>query len=304
MQCLEPFVMKNPKYKNAPFQRPFLVVPCGHCLACRSRRSAAWSNRLSVEDKHSVSSWFVTLTYADEALPSCYFGIENTPSICRGLPQFDNVPTMPVLLRDDFQKFMKRLRSKTDINLKYYLAAEYGGETYRPHAHCIFFLDKVIDRDHFAQLLAYSWSFGHVRIDVLSPSLIRYATNYITKMPDEDSYYKLLCELGFPQFSLMSKRLGAAYIDDARFQHDGSPDSCYFRCDDGTKSILPRYYRDKLYDDRQKKRIADHLQDVLGIPEDIACDLMKLKKYLYAQKAAVRQAQVNDKSKKSRKNKI
>lgn len=313
MQCQQPLTIKNPAYMKKPDQRPFVVVPCNKCLACLSRRASSWANRLLVEDKHSVSSWFVTLTYDDSSLPVLRQWNDREPCLVRGFQDpltfttdqwEDYFDQTSVLVTKDFQDFFRRLRHISDIKFKYYLAAEYGSKTFRPHAHVVLFCDRVVDRDHLAEMIGSAWSFGMTRLDTLSPALIRYATKYICKTPSEDNYYRMLCDLGFPQFSLMSKKLGIAYLEDAKLQHsDGTPESVYYLLDDGTKSLLPRYYRDKLYDDRQKRRYAEYIQDKQGIPFD-ASDGELIHKYVLAQRNAYDVFKYKDKQKKERRNKL
>lgn len=307
MQCLQPLTIKNPAYMKKPDQRPFVVVPCNKCLACLSRRASSWANRLLVEDKHCVSSWFVTLTYSDENLPvvSTWKDYQVLRRGFRIIGEEENYyDQTAVLVTKDFQDFFRRLRHISDIKFKYYLAAEYGSKTYRPHAHVVLFCDRVVDRDHLAEMIGSAWSFGMTRLDTLSPALIRYATKYICKTPSEDNYYRILCDLGFPQFSLMSKKLGIAYLEDAKLQHsDGTPESVYYLLDDGTKSLLPRYYRDKLYDDTEKKRYAEYIQDKQGIPFD-ASDGELIHKYVLAQRNAYDVFKYKDKQKKERRNKL
>jgi len=42
---------------------------CGKCLPCLKKRKAQWSYRLENEMRHSITAYFVTLTYNDDNLP-------------------------------------------------------------------------------------------------------------------------------------------------------------------------------------------------------------------------------------------
>lgn len=93
-----------------------LMVPCGHCTACRVARYSEWSTRLFDELDFFKNSVFLTLTYKDECLP-------DGGSLCKL----------------DLQKFFRSLRkaitpfvvpsSVLQPSLRYYGVGEYG-ETY------------------------------------------------------------------------------------------------------------------------------------------------------------------------------
>ena len=70
MQCLHPFVIKNPNLMVNGDMRRTIEVPCGHCVACRIARSREWAVRLLHESEFWDEYCFVTLTYDDEHLNS------------------------------------------------------------------------------------------------------------------------------------------------------------------------------------------------------------------------------------------
>ena len=85
-------------------------VPCRQCTECKMARAKEWAVRLYSELKTTEKSCFITLTYSDEHNPG-------------------------ILLKQDFQKFIKRLRK--DYQLKYFACGEYGDLKLRPHFHAI-----------------------------------------------------------------------------------------------------------------------------------------------------------------------
>lgn len=165
--------------------------PCGKCDGCLSSRSSDWSVRLSHELKDHQASSFITLTYE-----------VNPVSVCKR----------------DAQLFLKRLRSLlVPRRIRYYLASEYGGKTFRPHYHAIIFGHDFskdpgaheVRRGLFTSpLLLSAWGLGHVSSGTVSDASIRYVTNYILTKDATPSG----CE---KTFSLMSRRpgLGANWID-------------------------------------------------------------------------------------------
>lgn len=92
-----------------------LQLPCGKCYECQSKRAVEWSLRARHEISMHDENCFLTLTYDDENLPSY------------------------LIVKSEFQKFMKRLRKKTKTKLRYMVSHEYGSKSGRPHHHAIIF---------------------------------------------------------------------------------------------------------------------------------------------------------------------
>lgn len=92
-----------------------LVLPCGRCTECISKRAIEWATRAKHELSLHAENSFITLTYNDENLPSIHD------------------------IKPEFQKFIKRLRFNTKQNIRYMVSHEYGSQTFRPHHHAIIF---------------------------------------------------------------------------------------------------------------------------------------------------------------------
>lgn len=92
-----------------------LKIPCGKCNECISKRAIEWSTRARHEISMHNNNCFLTLTYNEDKLPSIY------------------------VVKEEFQKFMKRLRKHTKQKLRYMVSHEYGSKTFRPHHHAIIF---------------------------------------------------------------------------------------------------------------------------------------------------------------------
>lgn len=182
----------------------------------------SWAFRLSVEARYSLASYFITLTY-DELH-------------CDG-----NVH------KEDIQKFFKRYRKIYKGDFKYFLCAEYGERTYRPHYHLhLFFKDAVQIGDVYDDV-SKAWKLdgkkiGNVDIGITESGSIWYTTkNHITKNDVPDGLN--------PCFNLMSKRpaIGSDYVEKMKLWHKSDYNRVYATTDDGYKMALPRYYKDKLY---------------------------------------------------------
>lgn len=228
--CYTPFYRKELEYAHIP-------LPCGRCPNCVARRISAWSFRLMVEDRQSHSSLFVTLTYGDDSLPR-------------------TISNYKTLSRRDVQLFCKRLRKlQPHDKIKYYAVGEYGSKFWRPHYHAIIF---NADPDKVER----AWSLGGrgiglVHIGNVTGASIGYCLKYMAKPSRIPLHAK---DDRVPEFALMSKRLGANYLDQAQIAwHKNSLEKrMYCVAPGGVKLSMPRYYKDKIYDEEERMIIAEH----------------------------------------------
>lgn len=175
MQCKTPFMVQH-EGRNLP-------VPCGKCPFCRARRISGWSFRLLQEERHSLSSLFITLTYDTKHVPITERGFMS-------------------LAKRDVQLFFKRLRKANVGKLKYYVAGEYGGKTNRPHYHIILFGAEV-------STIQEAWGLGSVHYGTVSGASVGYTLKYMSKkgkIPLHSNDDRV------PEFSLMSKSWGHATL--------------------------------------------------------------------------------------------
>lgn len=162
-----------------------IQVPCGKCTGCRADQALMWSIRAYHESTLHFKNSFITLTYSDE-----------------------NLPPDGKLVKEDLQKFFKRLRKKyPPKHIRYIACGEYGDTTKRPHYHAIIFgedflHDKIqLTDDLYTQEdLANVWNLGHVSIAPVTMASICYVCGYVVKkIHDNDT------------FNLMSRRPGIGY---------------------------------------------------------------------------------------------
>lgn len=223
-------------------------MPCGKCPTCLRRRLTGWAFRLEQEQNVSDSSHFITLTYDTSNIPIDKKG-------------------RPVLEKADVQKFLKRLRfaqhcadttrleqsmARGTFNLKrrkpikYFAVGEYGTRTKRPHYHLVLFNADL-------ELIQDAWQQGHVHYGTVTGGSVGYTLKYMMKWQDKTQFGDLPRE-----FSLMSKGLGINYLTaqkiawHKRLLHD----RVYIPLEGGKKIAMPRYYRDKIYNEHQKKALA------------------------------------------------
>lgn len=191
-----------------------MYVNCGKCNCCLSAYKSAWTTRLDNEVKSSAYSLFFTLTYDNAHIPTltlsnnvlhsnrtsdddiilCDYGINNPY-----LPKIQNyesdTETIGYCSKSDVQKFFKRLRRKVEYDQKkiitnipkhfrefrYFVTAEYGPNTYRPHYHgLLFFSNEHVGRAVEKHYLHQSWQLCDSKnIDV--SRVINNASTYVAK---------------------------------------------------------------------------------------------------------------------------
>lgn len=239
---LRPEVLEHP----LPDQE-IVMVPCGVCSGCRLDRGKAWSDRMLLEfatprDGVARRALFLTMTYDDDHVP-IITGTDGVPY--RSLDKIH-----PRL-------FWKRLRYYYPDKLcRYYLAAEYGDHTFRPHYHAILFnfsLDDFPDSFVFSTKddnplyesprLNKIWSFGSVRFSVANYATFTYVARYVLKKQFVSDLGSLFYRGRCPPFNCQSLKpgLGADFFKDPEFSRVSVSDGVNVH-----SVALPRCVLDKI----------------------------------------------------------
>lgn len=239
MACDSPYrVIKAGEKIGQKVYNEDINVPCGKCPPCKLRRVQEWVFRLLIEERHSFSSYFITLTYDTQHVPITKNGFMT-------------------LDKRDVQLFMKRLRKHNSAKLTYYTAGEYGDQKYRPHYHMILF--NLEDQESIFK----AWDLGDVHIGKVTGDSIAYTAKYIDKqkripLHRNDDRVK--------EFSLMSKGIGKQFLTDQMvkyYKNDVSRN--HVVKGSGHIEALPRYYRNKIFTDQEKedqrKYILQYIED-------------------------------------------
>lgn len=249
MECQKPFYLRRQEQ----------WVPCGHCNFCLQTRRAAWSFRLKQECKVANSSAFITLTYSPEELPL-------------------GPGEQPVLLKSDFQDFMKKLRNADNearggtrrkwlSKLRYYSVGEYSPEG-RPHYHSIMFNleNSVYPR------IPDIWAKGFTHVGKVQPASIHYVTGYVI---DREGDWGMRT---FP-FSCISNRsggLGKNYMTQEMANYHKQGWKGYTRTN-GQFGPLPRYYKDRMFTHAERAKMnAKTLEQMDKQYEERIAELSKL----------------------------
>lgn len=253
MACSYPITLK----RGNPILPTVELVPCGKCINCIQRKRAEWTFRLKQETKQHLFTSFLTLTYNDS-----------------------NLPKNGKLQKKELQNYFKRVRT-TEKNLKYYAIGEYGTKNKRPHYHAIVFsADNNILVDKWTKSnRGDSEPIGFVTTDKVTEASIHYVTGYLT-----DKYGEMDRKTGkqtnwshsdLIPFSLMSKGLGKIYLKHAtKFHKENFTTETI--TEGGKRTNLPRYYKDKIFDDKERKLLAyNNQQKYSQSSEDYEAEMSK-----------------------------
>ncbi len=185
--CINLQRLPNPRFRGqrptsypAPYggdnQRYFINVPCGKCIECSDSKRNDLFVRASFEYKSMLKAggiaYFVTLTYANNCLPS-----------------FNH---RPCFNREDVTNFLRRFRARhfkfcskfgyRYHGIRYFVTSEYGHETHRPHYHMVIFCHHPINEYLIPYLVRSTWHFGIVNVQSLKSNIgIHYVSKYAGK---------------------------------------------------------------------------------------------------------------------------
>lgn len=232
-------------------------VSCGRCYECRVRRMQQWAFRLMEEYRQHKEAYFVTFTYDPENVPRDENG---RATLTKGQQSCMTL-------------YFKRLRKKYGKGIKYYYCGEYGGKKGRPHYHALIFDAPLrafmTEKDYNAFLVKpwelngkyrhYDdvWKNGYITIGQITKESTIYTLTYISKKKVVPQYKG---DKRQPEYSCMSKGIGASYIDKYRHWHDENPERYTLNLGKA-RFVMPRYYRDKLYTEQQREQIIDALME-------------------------------------------
>lgn len=158
------------------------------------------------------------------------------------------------LLQAGWKLHPDRIPLPLDVHFRYYLTSEYGPKTHRPHYHAVYF-GLPEDSDLVFDLFQKIWGKGFVTCEKgKSEACAAYVSKYLVN----DSLVPVDRRLPKPR-AWISKGLGASYLDNEKIVdwHRSAPVERQFVMQNGRRSILPRYYREKLFDDEMKASVLD-----------------------------------------------
>lgn len=208
MQCPRPFAFND------------MLLPCGHCIICKTNKMSDWLIRIVHEAQASIQSLFVTLTYDNDHLVV-------------------NDDDQGILVKADLQKFFKRLR-KQGCKVRYYAVGEYGTKFGRPHYHVILFAQRPIDFTHIQS----AWNLGRIHVGTLTPASAAYTLKYVFEKKGD---YKGRP----PPFATMSRKGGIGHWKIATLPKRN------WLYHNNYKKRLPRFYKDKMFSKEEKIQLRE-----------------------------------------------
>ena len=273
------------KIKNSsPSGVRYAYVPCGKCADCRRKAQEAWKFRLYSEFLTLKSKgWrigFITLTYAEDSLPTIPEECFKDPSQYRVIPCFDRQTVRDWI--NNIRYYCKyHYRFTNGNNLRYFVVSEYGSTTSRPHYHAVLAWPPICSYEEMYALCKYYWTKGYVcpeepqgdthhhPFEVVGDAskALSYVCKYATKDIDYQdtvagislydnvrAYEEMTDERAYAQmyrncvpFHLQSVSLGLEAVKDMtpaeryRLLQDGKTFTC-----DGSVQKVPVYVKNKL----------------------------------------------------------
>lgn len=215
-----------------------LLVPCGKCYNCLTRRQKEIVFRFEqalykAPIINGFQAAFITFTYSPENLP---------------ISKYSKYPT---IRKKDMQKCRMRYRKLCEIKygrnlfppLKFLECGEYGSQYNRPHYHML-----VINAD--LELLEKSWSIRNKPLGIVDiqtkfeTNAIGYTCKYLTKLDNEQQNYKRI----EPEYVSWSRSLGIEFLTPQmkNWYMSDTQNRTYIPMKDNRKMQLPRYYKNKL----------------------------------------------------------
>lgn len=257
--CDSPFYvkLKTPKLINNEFKDE-VPVKCGICPKCKMDYIRQWTFRIKQEEKISISSYFITLTYDNKNVHITNNGYMTLPSM--KLPPGKEKGTK----QNDFTLFMKKLRKYETkkqkkeelekVSIKYYAVGEYGENTQRPHYHAI--IMNVRDKENIAK----AWNKGNLHIGTVTGGSIAYCLKYVEKkkiIPVHQNDDRI------PEQRYLSKGLGKSYITKDIINYHKRSYENYHLQDSIYKIPIPKYYRDKIYNENEIEEFSNEIHNKL-----------------------------------------
>lgn len=185
------------------------------------KKRSDWVFRVMAELRNKPCNYFVTLTYKNENLKRSQ--------------------GMPVLCKDDIQKWLKRLRNNVSEPFRYIVVGEYGTDTDRPHYHCLLF-GLNTGNELPQKLILRTWDLGHVSVGDVNIKSAKYVF--------KDMFESYLLSTRDKALFLMSRKpgIGANYVEMYKEYHQiHGPQK--LRKESGE---IPRYYKLKIFSKGQR----------------------------------------------------
>lgn len=242
--CLYIKMIKNPKYRinkknkgNIPLivdeRLSMIPAKCGKCFECRQEKRRNWRIRITEEFKQGKAE-FITLTFDNENLKELSKEFK--------LPLKGNENT---IVTKAFRRFLERWRKENGKSFKHWFITELGEDNGRIHLHGFIFGNENVNR------ILEKWKYGfQYKGTFCNEKTANYVTKYMLKENKNNPTYT--------QIILCSKGIGKGYVTEEQTKRikklvELKKDLNYIYRN-GEKSSLPKYYKDKMLEDKEKEK--------------------------------------------------
>lgn len=271
--CLYPRLIDNPKYKANKKNKGIVPIPqdgrvkyvaigCGNCIECKKKRANEWRVRLLEEHKRDPRGRFLSFSLSDESLVALENDLRAVGCRLEGYELENEIARLAV------QRFSDRWKKKFGHRPKRWIVTELGGKnTERVHLHGILFTTvsrKVIDE---------LWGYGNIWIGhYCNERSMNYITKYMLKTDPIHKEYKSRV--------FTSPGIGKGYTDGVwkkAHAFKGEKTMDFYRMENGYRTGLPIYYRNKLWSDEEREKLWLQMLDkevryVRGIEVDVSTE--------------------------------
>lgn len=250
--CLYEQEMINPKYTVNKKNKGIIPIPkdkrlkyiktaCGWCKECRAKIARDWLIRLNEEIKINKNAHFVTLTLSVDDI----IQLEKEIYKCKykGISEYIGETDVNLLASFAVRRWTERYRKHKKKAPRHFLVTELGHtNSERIHLHGLIWGEK--------EMIEKTWKYGNVNIgEWVDERTINYITKYITKIDKVHPGYK--------QATFTSKGMGKEYIEKNRYKHifKGKETNTKYKLKDGRQIELPRYYKEKLWNEQEREEL-------------------------------------------------
>lgn len=266
--CLFPQLIRNPKFKEnkknggiipAVSDTRTLWVPigCQECIECMKQKQTQWTTRLLEDLKEYKNGKFITLTFSNEQIKHIIEGKDTDgkkitkPLTLEGYTLDNQIATIAV------RRFLERWRKKFKRSVRHWLITELGHNgTENIHLHGIIWTNVNVETVKDIWKYGFIWPRKSHSIkdpwkgNYVNGQTINYIGKYITKRDLQHKTYKPII--------LCSKGIGRNYTNTYNFKlnkYDEEKTDETYKFQNGKKSALPIYYRNKIYNEEEREKL-------------------------------------------------
>lgn len=222
----------------------YIDIECGECFECKKKKARQWRIRMSEEMRNNPSAIFFTGTFTDKRIEqlSKKYGIDKK--------NVNEIATKEVRL------FLERIRqtSREKKSIKHWIVTEKGHtNTRRIHIHGIFWHPN---KAGLSYLLNKCWTAGYsYQGKYVNDKTVNYIVKYMTKPDLDNPEYKgiVLCSPGLGSNYINRQDAKRNKYREYKGEHNKTDETYRFR--DGSLAALPKYYKEKLYTEREREEL-------------------------------------------------